>query len=169
LARDVGPAAAGSTIVAPTMAIAASTEIDLGGRRVTVQAHATAHTDSDLTVFDTATGTLFAGDLVFRERVPVIDGSIKGWLAVLDEIAAVGAARVVPGHGPVLTDWPAGLAAQRDYLALVADEIRGVLKRRGALEQAIQTVGWSQQSRWLLFDRYHARNVTAAFVELEWE
>jgi hypothetical protein len=61
------------------------------------------------------------------------------------------------------------LAAQRDYLALVADEIRGVLKRRGALEQAIQTVGWSQQSRWLLFDRYHARNVTAAFVELEWE
>jgi quinoprotein relay system zinc metallohydrolase 2 len=169
LAHELGPAAAGNVIVPPNMLIANRADIDLGDRRVTLRAHATAHTDADLTAFDAASGTLFAGDLLFRERVPVIDGSIKGWLAVLDEIAAIPAARVVPGHGAVLTDWPGGLAAQRRYLALVATEIRGVLKQRGVLEQAIQTVGRSEQPRWLLFDRYHARNVTAAFVELEWE
>ena len=46
----------------------------------------TAHSDSDLTVLDEQTGTLFAGDLVFLPHVPVLDGSLRGWLNVIDEL-----------------------------------------------------------------------------------
>ena len=37
------------------------------------------------------------------------------------------------------------------------------------IEAAVETVGLAGLERWLLFDSYHGRNVTAAFKELEWE
>ena len=38
-----------------------------------------AHSDNDLTVFDERSGTLLAGDMVFLEHIPVVDGSLKGY------------------------------------------------------------------------------------------
>lgn len=42
------------------------------------------------------TRTLFSGDLVFRERLPVLDGSLKGWLAWLQAASGRSYDRVVP-------------------------------------------------------------------------
>jgi quinoprotein relay system zinc metallohydrolase 2 len=165
----LGDLAAGSVIVPPTELVDGETEIDLGGRALRVSAHRTAHTDNDLSLRDLATGTLGAGDLLFMERVPALDGSLIGWLAVLDEMRAKPAARVVPGHGPAASPWPAAVDAQHRYLTLLRDEIRQAIKSGGTMEQAIATVGQSERPRWRLFDDYHARNVTAAFHELEWE
>jgi len=165
----LGDVAAGSIIVPPNQLVDGETDIDLGGRVLRVTAHPTAHTDNDLSLRDLVTGTLWAGDLLFMERVPALDGSLIGWLAVLDELRAMPAVRVVPGHGPVAASWPAAADAQRRYLTLLRDEIRAVIKRGGTMEQAIAAVGQSERPRWRLFDDYHARNVTAAFHELEWE
>jgi quinoprotein relay system zinc metallohydrolase 2 len=167
--RDLGLSAADLTVITPDRTVTATMEIDLGGRRLVLRAHPTAHTDNDLSVFDTATATLWTGDLLFRERVPVIDGSAKGWLKVMDELAAIKAARVVPGHGPVATDWPAALDPQRRYVTLVHDGVRAHIRARKNLDQAVKSVASEESGSWLLFDRYHARNVTAAFVEAEWD
>ena len=70
-----------------------------------------------------------AGDLVVTRHVPVLDGSILGWLAAMDGIARVPAKRVVPGHGPVIDDWPAALQDQRRYLERLAQDVRGLVAR----------------------------------------
>jgi quinoprotein relay system zinc metallohydrolase 2 len=167
--KALGPMAAGTRIVPPTATVSDQLEIDLGGRVLRLQAQATAHTDHDLSVFDTATGTLFPSDLLFMMRTPVIDGSLKGWLQVLDELRGIPAARVVPGHGPVSADWPVALDDQERYLRTLLVDIRSILARGGTMEEAVDSVGRSEQGRWLLFDDYHARNIVTAFAELEWE
>jgi quinoprotein relay system zinc metallohydrolase 2 len=156
-------------IIAPTQVVADEVKLDLGGRLLTLKAWETAHTDNDLTVLDAATGTLFAGDLVVAQHVPVLDGRLLGWLAAMDQLARIPAKRVVPGHGQVIDDWPAALAVQRRYLEQLARDVRGLIARGVPIASAARHAAQDEKDRWRLFEEYNARNATAAFAELEWE
>ena len=167
--RLLGPAFAGTELVPPTATVEDALTIDLGGRVLELRAWPTAHTDTDLTVLDVATGTLFAGDLLFMERLPVVDGSLLGWLEVIDRLEALPARRVVPGHGPASAPWPSALAPQRAYLEYLRDRVRDELRRNRTLEQAVDEVPLPPGQSWRLAADNHPRNVTASFTELEWE
>lgn len=156
-------------IIPPTLLVDGEVRLDLGGRTLTLKAWRTAHTDHDLTVWDEASGTLFAGDLVVTQHVPVLDGSVLGWLAAIDELALIPARRVVPGHGPVIEGWPAALQAQRRYLEQLTQDVRGLIKRGVPINEAAGSAGQAEKDRWRLFEEYNTRNATAAFAELEWE
>jgi quinoprotein relay system zinc metallohydrolase 2 len=155
-------------LVPPTFLVDGTVKLDLGSRPLTLTAWPTAHSDNDLTVLDEKTGTLFAGDLVFVTHTPVMDGSIRGWLSVIDELNTLPAQRVVPGHGPV-SEWPAALADERRYLQTLASDIRTLIARGAPITAAADTAAATERSRWQLFDDYNARNATAAFSEIEWE
>jgi quinoprotein relay system zinc metallohydrolase 2 len=159
----------GVEIVSPTMLVDDRLQLDLGGRVLELQAWKAAHTDNDLTVFDPATSTLFAGDLVFVGSLPTLDGSLLGWLRQMDALAAIGAARVVPGHGPAAADWPRALTGERRYFEILARDIRKAIADGTPLREAVKTAGGSERGNWRLFDDYNERNATAAFAELEWE
>lgn len=169
LRRDLGAAAEGSEVVPPTMLIDKVATLDLGGRTLELRAWSVAHTDNDLTVFDASTGTLWLGDLLFVDHTPVVDGSIRGFLGALEELARLPARAYVPGHGRTEAPWPEGLVPERNYLQLILDETRAALKRKRTIEQAVDEVGTSEASRWVNFDAFHRRNVTATYTELEWE
>lgn len=144
-------------------------DLDLGGRVLRLEAHPTAHTDNDLTVRDLATDTWFLGDLIFLGHTPSLDGSIRGWVALLDALAARPAARAVPGHGPVSVGWPQGAAPTLGYLKQIVDETRAAIRAGAPMLDATQGVGATLAQNWLLFDAFNPRNVAAAFQELEWE
>lgn len=167
---SLGALGAGSDSAVPSLLIDRRQTLDLGGRRLRLDAWPTAHTDHDLTVFDERTGTLFTGDLLFVDRVPIVDGKVLGWLAVIDQLLALKPARVVPGHGPPSRPPASAFAAERDYLASLVRDCRAALRDGVSLAEAVERLDGSEhRSRWQLFDEYHRRNVTTVYTELEWE
>jgi quinoprotein relay system zinc metallohydrolase 2 len=169
LQRTVGVAAQDVPLVPPTVAVGKEQRLDLGGRMLVVRAWPTAHTDNDVTVWDEQTRTLWTGDLVFVARMPSLDGSLRGWLQVLPELAAVPAAQVVPGHGPVQRDWPAAAVPMTRYLDRLLADTRTAIRERRTIQAAVDGVAQDEAARWPLGELYHRRNVTAAYAELEWE
>lgn len=155
-------------IVPPSLVVDGTLKLDLGGRALILQAWPTAHSDNDLTVLDESSQTLFAGDLVFLDHIPVVDGSIRGWLHMMDDLARLPARRVVPGHGPV-SEWPGALTDERRYLEMLANDIKTLVAKGATIKMAADTAATSERPRWRLFDDYNARNATAAFSEIEWE
>jgi quinoprotein relay system zinc metallohydrolase 2 len=160
---------AGTRVVGPTTLVNGRLELDLGHRRLVLEAWPTAHTNSDLTVLDEKTGTWFLGDLLFSGHVPALDGSLRGWLRVLAALAARPAARVVPGHGPPSLAWPEAAAPIVAYLERLAADTRGMIGDGRTMQEAAASAARSEAPRWQLFDEFNARNATTAFHELEWE
>jgi quinoprotein relay system zinc metallohydrolase 2 len=156
-------------IVPPNLTVDDELRLDLGHRVLVLKAWRASHSDSDLTAFDERTGILFAGDLVFLRHIPVLDGSIRGWLKTIDELAKIHAKSVVPGHGPPSAPWPAALDPERTYLERLQSDCRDLIKRGVPIATASQLAATSEKSHWELFEEYNARNATAAFSELEWE
>ena len=174
LEEDLGTEeAGGATMAAPSRTVepppGEPLQLDLGGRVIEVTAWPPAHTNNDVTVFDTATATLFAGDLVFLDRLPTIDGDAVGWLKEMDRLAALPASRVVPGHGPASAPWPQALEPQRTYLTTLIDDIRAMQKQGGTIEQAAEQAASSKRGLWRLFDEDNPRNAVTVFAALEWE
>ena len=152
----------------PTVAVADELRIELGGRTLSVRAHRTAHTDNDLSVFDRSTRTLWASDLVFAQRIPSLDGSLTGWLKVMDDLAILQAVLVIPGHG-MPGSWSMVAPPQRRYLTLLLRETRQFIAQHKRLSDAVDIVAVSERKYWRLFDSHHRGNVTKAYTELEWE
>jgi quinoprotein relay system zinc metallohydrolase 2 len=156
-------------IIPPTLTVQDEKIIDLGNRELVLKAWPPAHTDCDLTVLDKKTGTLFSGDLVFLRHVPIVDGSTLGFLRLADTLATIPAKQVIPGHGPIVADWPQALEGERTYLRHLVKDLRGMIKAGGELGTAAEKAGQSERAKWQLFDEYNPRNATTGFAELEWE
>jgi quinoprotein relay system zinc metallohydrolase 2 len=164
----LGPEAAGAPLP-PDLLVEETLRLDLGDRSLTVTAHRPAHTDTDLTLFDEKTATLWAGDLLFLERLPVLDGSLRGWLAELEKLKAQRAARAIPGHGPSSVAWPEGAADEERYLRTLLREVQAAMARGEDIAAASESVATGEKSKWRLFEEFNGRNVIEAYKELEWE
>jgi quinoprotein relay system zinc metallohydrolase 2 len=168
-AADFDAPASADQIIAPDVAVADSLELDLGERKLALKSWPKAHTDCDLTVVDETSGTLFAGDLLFRERIPAVDGSAIGWLAVIDALAKLRVRHVVPGHGPIANEVRGALAPERRYLQLLVDGVRAAIAGGESMSDATAQVGIGEKPHWRLWDSAHAHNVARVYQELEWE
>ena len=167
LEKILGAGRAGP-VVAPTLLVRDRAELDLGGRVLSLTGHRPAHTVCDLSVVDQQSGILLTGDLLFVDRVPALDGDLKGWLAELAALKEL-ARHAVPGHGPVLVPMADAAAALERYLRVLLEETRAAIAKGVPIEDAAITVALSERGNWQMFDDYNGRNVMEAYRRLEWE
>lgn len=167
--KYLGHAAKGSVLVKPTMSISQVTTLDLGDRALSVMPYVNAHTNTDLSVMDHQTRTLFTGDLVFTERTPVVEGDIQGLISVLESFKTQDIQQIVPGHGPVAKDWKTAIQHSSRYLNVLLADIRAAIKHGVSMEATMGSAASSEQSKWLLFDVANRRNVNTLYPMLEWE
>ena len=156
-------------IIPPSLLVEDELTLDLGDRQLLLRAWPTGHTNNDLTVLDEVTGTLFAGDLVFVQHVP---GARRQHPRLASHYRCTGRNTCrTGGAGPrtAFRSLARRFDDQRRYLSKVATEVRRLIAEGGRIEEAPAKVAQDERDRWQLFDEFHARNVTAAFAELEWE
>ena len=167
--NDFDGAPTAAQIIAPDILVNDTFDLDLGDRHLTLKAWPKAHTDCDVTVFDEKTSTLWTGDLLFRERIPALDGSVTGWLKAIDALSQHPAKFVVPGHGSPAADMAAAIAPEQNYLRALVDGVRDAIAHGESMQWAIDHVAVSEKPHWQLWDSAHAHNVARAYEELEWE
>ena len=167
--KYMGDNAKGSEIVLPTIMVKAPIDLDLGDRTLTIMPYPTAHTNTDVSVIDSKTSTLFTGDLLFIERTPVLEGDIKGLIAAIDTLKTYPVKQVVPGHGPFTKDWVTALNNEQRYLNAVLTDIRANIKAGKTMGEAMDTAAAGERDKWLLFDIANRRNVNTLYPALEFE
>jgi quinoprotein relay system zinc metallohydrolase 2 len=167
--KYMGDAAKGADIVKPDVVVKDQLNLELGDRTLALKAYPPAHTNTDITILDSLTGSLWTGDLLFIERTPVVEGDIKGFIASIDGLKASGAKQAIPGHGPVSQDWITALNNEQRYLNTLLADIRQAIKNGESMEVTMDKAALSEQKNWQLFDTTNRRNINTIYPGLEWE
>lgn len=127
LYRLLGDWMRGTELPAPAL-VAQAGPVLIGGRPLRLFTLA-GHSPSDLAVLDEATGTLITGDLVFHNRAPATPhADLPVWRRALDQLAGLGQARVVPGHGPVDGTPGTAIAQTRAWLDWLEPALRAAME-----------------------------------------
>lgn len=158
-----------TSIIGPDILVDKTMQLDIGGRNLTLIPFPTSHSYNDLIVIDNKTKTLWAGDLIFRQRLPSLTGSLKGWLKSIDALLKLDVKLVVPGHGSVANSVSQAIDQEKKYLQQLLDDTREAITNGLFINDAMETIDKENKLNWLLYDQQHASNVSKAYTELEWE
>ena len=119
----------------PNESVGANRTLQLGKTKIELLHFGSAHTAGDLVLWLPNQKILFAGDLVFTQRmlgvIPV--GNSGGWIKAFDQAMALKPRIVVPGHGKP-TDIKTATRDTRGYLAFLRKGAQAILAKNGSLQ-----------------------------------
>ncbi|WP_287989489.1 MBL fold metallo-hydrolase [Piscinibacter sp.] len=146
------------------------TRLSLGGVEFVLQPVGPAHTPEDLVVHVPARRVLFAGDLVFRGRVPFVGlADSRQWIASLQTLLGFAVDVVVPGHGPASTSARADLELTRDYLMHLRRTMGEAARNMEPFEEAYARTDWSRFEGLPLFKAANRINAYNTYLLMEQE
>lgn len=145
-----------------------NTTLEFGGERFHIRHAGPAHTPEDLVVMVESKGVLFAGDLVFRGRIPFVgQADSSRWIAGLDELLKLQPTLVVPGHGPLSREPLADLQTTRDYLAYLRQTMGRAAAEMQPFDEAYAATDWSRFEGLPLFRFANRMNAYNTYLLLE--
>jgi quinoprotein relay system zinc metallohydrolase 1 len=125
------------------------------------------HTDSDLVLVDKASGVVFAGGLVFAQRIPTTPHAQLGpWLQSLQAFAALPLKTLVPSHGPVRADASAVGQTQR-YLQWLDRSFAAAAERGVEMNELLRAEVPAEFRGWAAIATEYTRNVAHLYPRYE--
>lgn len=154
----------GITLTPPSRVFDGALELRVGDKRVELIEVGPAHTRGDVIVHVPDERVVYTGDILFIEGTPIVwEGPVSNWIDACDRIAALGAERIVPGHGPI-TD-SRGAEAVKAYLAFVHDAARERFEGGLSAAEAARDIELGEFAGWSDAERL-AVNVDTVYREL---
>lgn len=157
-----------TTPKAPDQTINKETQLDLGGITIKLRSYGASHTPSSLTVEIPADKIVYAGDILYAQRLLAVlpDSNTKSWLSVFDQLKQYGDATFVPGHGqpgPLKSfDFPT-----HSYLNLLLTHMDKMVDQGVDVQDAINKLDQSRYSKLTNFELLAGRNASWAYLERE--
>ncbi len=125
------------------------------------------HTASDLVLIDRTSGVVFAGGLVFVDRVPTTPHArLSDWLLSLDALAAQPFKTLVPSHGPVIDDGR-GIEQTRRYLRWLDSSFDAAAQRGSEMTEVLAQPVPAEFRSWAAFATEYPRNVVHLYPAYE--
>jgi len=129
-----------------------------------------AHAPEDLMVNVPSEKVLFAGDLVFRGRIPFVgNADSKGWLAALDEIEKLNPNIVIPGHGNYSVKPAEDIVFTRNYLKYLRESMSKAAINLDPFEDAYKQTDWSEYEGMPLFRAANRMNAYNVYLSIQSE
>jgi len=117
-------------------------KLDLGGVTARLFWIGPAHTKGDELIYIEEDSVLIPGDIVQKDIFPIMpnaDASVKGWLAILDNVEALHPKFIVPDHGAAIVD-ASQIGTQRAYLLALQSRALDLKKQGVSVEDAGKTI-----------------------------
>ena len=155
----------GTEAVLPTGTVALG-PLHIGTRDMELREYR-GHTDSDLVLVDKSSGVVFAGGLVFAQRIPTTPHAQVGpWLQSLRAFAALPVKTLVPSHGPVRADASAVGQTQR-YLQWIDGRFRQLAEQGAEMNEVLRSEVPAEFRAWAAFGTEYTRNVAHLYPRYE--
>lgn len=146
----------------------ADTTLRVGAFEFRIRHVGPAHTPEDLAVYVPQRGVLFAGDLVFRGRIPFVgQADSRQWIASLGRLIDDRPRLLVPGHGPVSTEPLGDLELTRDYLVHLRQVMAAAAADLEPFEAAYERADWSRFEHLPLFRSANRINAYNTYLLME--
>ena len=157
-----------TTQVFPTIFVQDEKILNFDGIEVHIKSvNSKAHTNSDLLVYIPAFSTLFAGDLIFNDRLPSIrDGNVVNWLEALDKIRAMKMKYVIGGHGELVD--ANSLDMTYSYLSELNTKVLKLLEDGEEIGDVVNMVVMPKYKNVNFYKDIHRQNIEIAYRMLEW-
>jgi glyoxylase-like metal-dependent hydrolase (beta-lactamase superfamily II) len=157
-------------LVPPSRLIDVDTVLEVGGVRFDIRHVGPSHTPEDIVVFLPQARVLFAGDLVFRGRIPFVgQADSRSWIGALDALIALDPVLLVPGHGPLSREPVPDLALTRDYLRHLREAMGAAARELEPFEEAYARTDWSRFEGLPLFGLANRINAYNTYLLMERE
>ncbi|MBT9613400.1 MAG: MBL fold metallo-hydrolase, partial [Burkholderiales bacterium] len=157
-------------VLLPDRWLSGDEDFELGGVHFVVRFVGPAHSPEDLALFVQQDNVLFAGDLVFKGRVPYVGAAdSKSWLASLDKLLVFHAKVMVPGHGGVSHNAKKDLTLTRNYLLYLRKTMGQAVAELTPFDEAYAKTSWKQFEKLPAFNEANRANAYNTYILMEKE
>jgi glyoxylase-like metal-dependent hydrolase (beta-lactamase superfamily II) len=157
-------------LVPPNAPINGAQKLVVGGVDFEIIPVGPSHTPDDLVVWLPQSRVLFAGDLVFRNRIPFVgQADSRQWIESLNALLKFPAKVLVPGHGPASTNPKQDMTLTRDYLVYLRQTMGKGAAELVPFDEVYKSTDWRRFEKVPLFQAANRMNAYNTYLLMERE